>query len=139
MNIIAGARLHKKELHSIYTDIKGAFSSVPYQAFTDALTCLGSDGSFLDLIHDIQRNFYMVAKGQSSGYAKNNGVHEGNCLSPTLFCLVLNMCFTWLRARNVGYEMESAKESPLDASIKIPVNSYAGDMALLGKSRQEVT
>jgi hypothetical protein len=49
------------------------------------------------------------------------------------------MHFTWLRARNVGYEMESAKGSPLDASIKIPVNGYADDMALLGKSHQEVT
>jgi hypothetical protein len=40
MNIFADARLHKKELHIIYTDINGAFPSVPYQAFTDALHCL---------------------------------------------------------------------------------------------------
>jgi hypothetical protein len=76
MNIIADAKLHKKELHIIYTDIKGAFPSVPYKVFTDALTCLGSDGSFLDLIHDTQRNFYMVAKGpigQSSAYEKTMG------------------------------------------------------------------
>jgi hypothetical protein len=35
--------------------------------------------------------------------------------------------------------MKSAKESSLDASIKIPVNGYADDMALLGSSHQEVT
>jgi hypothetical protein len=44
MDIIADARLRKKPLHVIYTDIKGAFPSVPYQAFTDALTMLGLDG-----------------------------------------------------------------------------------------------
>jgi hypothetical protein len=30
MNIIADARLRKKPLHIIYSDIKGAFPSVPY-------------------------------------------------------------------------------------------------------------
>jgi hypothetical protein len=41
MNVIADARTNKKPLHIIYTDIKGAFPSVPYQAFTDALTSFG--------------------------------------------------------------------------------------------------
>jgi hypothetical protein len=84
----------------------------------------------------------MVAKGPtglSSAYAKNNGVHEGDCLSPTLFCLVLNMYFMWLRALNIGYEMKSAKESSLETSIKILVNGYADDMALLDTSHQEVS
>jgi hypothetical protein len=35
--------------------------------------------------------------------------------------------------------MESAKESPLGASIEVPVNGYADDMALVGMSHQEVT
>jgi hypothetical protein len=50
MNIIADARHQKKPLHIIYSDIKGAFSSVPYQAFSDVLAALGLDGAFLDLI-----------------------------------------------------------------------------------------
>lgn len=41
MNIIADARMHDKPLHIVYADIKGAFPSVPCQAFTDALTTLG--------------------------------------------------------------------------------------------------
>jgi hypothetical protein len=49
MNIIADARVRKQPLHIIYTDmIKGAFPSVPYQAFADALTSLGLGNGFLD-------------------------------------------------------------------------------------------
>lgn len=91
MNIIADAKLHKKPLHIIYTVIKGAFSSVPYQAFTDALSVLGLSNSLLALIVNTQTDFTCIAKGPigySSPQPKANGVHEGDCLSPTLFCLV---------------------------------------------------
>jgi hypothetical protein len=47
MNIIVDACTNKKPLHIIYTDMKGAFPSVPYQAFTDALTSLGLSALFL--------------------------------------------------------------------------------------------
>jgi hypothetical protein len=49
-NIIADAAYNKKLLHLFYTDIKGAFPSVSYQAFKDALTALGLNGPFLKLI-----------------------------------------------------------------------------------------
>jgi hypothetical protein len=41
IDIIADARAHQKPLHIIYADFKGAFPSVPFQAFHDALTTLG--------------------------------------------------------------------------------------------------
>jgi hypothetical protein len=140
MNVIADALRNKKPLHIVYSDIKGAFPSVPYQAFTDALTALGLDGPFLDLIQNTQKEFSCIAKGPtrlSSPKPKENGVHEGDCLSPTLFCLVINMYFLWLRSNNPGYELKSADESPLEATIKVPVNGYADDMALIGNSRDE--
>jgi hypothetical protein len=105
MNIIADARVRKKSLHIIYTDIKGAFPSVPYQAFADALTSLGLGNGFLDLIINMQTDFTCTAKGPtgySSAKPKANGVHEGDCLSPTLFCLVLNMYFRWVQSADLG-------------------------------------
>jgi hypothetical protein len=140
MNIIADARHQKKPLHTIYTDIKGAFPSVPYQAFSDALAALGLDGAFLDLIKNTQLAFTCVVKGPtgfSSAMLKQNGVYEGDCLSPTLFCLVLNMYFHWLRSEDCGYKMTSASNSATEDKIKIPVNGYADAMALIGKSHQE--
>jgi hypothetical protein len=62
-SIIADAAHNKKPLHLVYTDIKGAFPSVPYQAFIDALTALGLDGPFLELIKDTQEEFTCIAKG----------------------------------------------------------------------------
>jgi hypothetical protein len=114
MNIIADARVRKKPLHIIYTNIKGAFPSVPYQAFADALTSLGLGNGFLDLIINMQTYFTCTAKGPtgySSAKPKANGVHEGDCLSPTLFCLVLNMYFRRVQSSELGYEMLSAKYS----------------------------
>jgi hypothetical protein len=142
MNVIADAKLNKKPLHIIYSNIKGASPGVPYQAFTDALRMLGLEGPFVNMIKDTQRDFTCTARGPtgiSLPQAEHNGVHEGDCLSPTLFGLVLNMYFRWLRSRNLGYEMQSPAESPLNLRIKIPVNGYADDMALLGNSHDEVT
>jgi hypothetical protein len=140
INIIADAKTHQKPLHIIYIDIKGAFPSVPFQAFHDALTTLGLNNGFLDLGKDTQTNFTCVAKGPtglSAPKAKENGVHEGDCLSPTLFCLVLNMFFHWCRTQGLGYEMTSHPQSSADIAITIPVNGYADDMALIGKSHGE--
>lgn len=96
INILSDAKQQRKPLHIIYNDIKQAFPSVLYQAFTHALTSIGLNNDFLNLIQDTQTNFTCIAKGPtglSTPQAKVNGVHEGDCLSPTLFCLVLNMFF----------------------------------------------
>jgi hypothetical protein len=140
MNIIVDARTNKKPLHIIYTDIKGAFPSVPYQAFTDALTSLGLSGPFLNLIYDTQHDFTVIARGPT-GYSSNrpkvNGVHEGNCLSPTLFCLVLNMFFIWVASQNLGYNMEGTGPENKCFKVRVSVNGYADDMALIGNSTAE--
>jgi hypothetical protein len=140
MNIIADARVRKQPLHIIYTDIKGAFPSVPYQAFADALTSLGLGNGFLDLIINMQTDFTCTAKGPtgySSAKPKASGVHEGDCLSPTLFCLVLNMYFRWVQSAELGYEMLSIEHSSPALCVKVPVNGYADDMALIGNSHDE--
>jgi hypothetical protein len=49
------------------------------------------------------------------------------------------MYFFWIRSKELGHEMKSAPESPLNSSIKIPVNGYADDMALIGKDHAEAT
>jgi hypothetical protein len=142
MNIIADARTKKKPLHIIYTDIKGAFPSVPYQAFTDALTSLGLAGLFLDLIYNTQNNFTAIARrpiGYSSERPKLNGVHEGDCLSPTLFCLVLNMFFIWVASQNLGYNMEGTGPENKRFKARVSVNGYADDMALVGNCAAEAT
>jgi hypothetical protein len=142
MNIIADARTKKKPLHIIYTDIKGAFPSVPYQAFTDALTSLGLAGLFLDLIYNTQNNFTAIARrpiGYSSERPKLNGVHEGDCLSPTLFCLVLNMFFIWVASQNLGYNMEGTGPEKERFKARVSVNGYANDVALVSNSPAEAT
>jgi hypothetical protein len=52
MNVIADARAQDKGLHIIYTDIKKAFPSVPYQGIIDALRVLGINVNFVELIID---------------------------------------------------------------------------------------
>jgi hypothetical protein len=54
-----------------------------------------------------------------------------------MFCLVLNMFFHWCRAEGLGYEMTSHPQSSANIAITIPVNGYADDMALIGKSQGE--
>jgi hypothetical protein len=62
-NLLSHARQHDEPIHIVYTDIKGAFSSVPYRAFADALQCIGLDGPFLDFILETQTDFTITARG----------------------------------------------------------------------------
>jgi hypothetical protein len=46
MNIISDAKQQEKPLHIIFTDIKGAFPSEPFTAFTHALSSVGLNNEF---------------------------------------------------------------------------------------------
>jgi hypothetical protein len=63
INVITDARMQKKPLHIIYTDLKKAFPSTPYEAFHDALRVLGMNPDFMELIVDTQTDFVTTAKG----------------------------------------------------------------------------
>jgi hypothetical protein len=115
-NLLSHARQYDEPIHIVYTDIKGAFPSVPYRAFADALQCIGLDGPFLDFILETQTDCTITARGPtglSAPYAKTRGVHEGDCLSPTMFTLVLNMFFIWLHSENLGYITVNHHWSPI--------------------------
>jgi hypothetical protein len=136
INVITDARMQRKPLHIIYTDFKKAFPSTPYEAFHDALRVLGMNPDFMELIVDTQNDFVTTAKGPT-GLAtprkKLVGVHEGDCLSPTLFCLVMNMYSKWMNALPLAYNMEFPNNSSLQ-SLTIATNAYMDDMALLGNT-----
>jgi hypothetical protein len=139
MNIIADARARNKGLHIIYTDMKKAFPSVPYQGFIDALRVLGINENFVELIIDTQTDFFTIAKGSTglnSRRQKMVGVHEGDCLSPTLFCLVMNMYNKWINTLPIGYQLDAPLNPRLKA-ITIASSTYMDDMALIEKSANE--
>jgi hypothetical protein len=139
INGITDARMQKKPLHIIYTDFKKAFPSMPYEAFYDALRVLGMNPDFMELIVDTQTDFVTTTKGPT-GLAmprkKLVGVHEGDCLSPTLFCLVMNMYSKWMNALPLGYNMEPPNNSS-SQSVRIATIAYMDDMALLGNTASE--
>jgi hypothetical protein len=139
-NLLSHARQHDEPIHIVYTDIKGAFPSVPYRAFADALQCIGLDGSWISFLKrkPILPSHARRPTGLSAPYAKTMGVHEGDCLSPTMFTLVLNMFFIWLRSENLGYITVNHHWSPIHQQTQIPANGYADDLALIAPSNAQV-
>jgi hypothetical protein len=131
MIIIADARAQNKRLHIIYTDIKKAFPSVPYQGFIDALRVLGIIKNFVELIIDTQTDFFTIAEGPtrpSSRRQKIGWCPWGDCLSPTLFCLVMNMYNKWINTIPIGYQLDGPLNTGLK-SITIASSTYMDDMA----------
>jgi hypothetical protein len=47
------------------------------------------------------------------------------------------MYFRWVQSAELGYEMLSAEHSSPALCVKVPVNGYADDMALIGNSHDE--
>jgi hypothetical protein len=139
INIITDAPMQRKPLHVIYTDSKKAFPSTPYEAFHDALRVLGMNPDFMELIVDTQTDFVTTAKGPTGLATRRKklvGIHEGDCLSRTLFCLVMNMYSKWMNALPLGYNMEPPNNTSLK-SFRIATNAYMDDMALLGNTASE--
>jgi hypothetical protein len=93
----------------------------------------------MELIVDTQTDFVTTAKGPiglATPRKKLVGAHEGDCLSPTLLCLVMNMFSKWMNALPLGYNMEPPNNSSLQ-SLRIATNAYMDDMALLGNTASE--
>jgi hypothetical protein len=64
INVITDARMQRKPLHIIYTDLKKAFPSTPYEAFHDALRVLGMNPDFMECIVDTQLTLLQEQKAQ---------------------------------------------------------------------------
>jgi hypothetical protein len=88
---------------------------------------------------DTQTDFVTTAKGPTGLATRRKklvGIHEGDCLSRTLFCLVMNMYSKWMNALPLGYNMEPPNNTSLK-SFRIATNAYMDDMALLGNTASE--
>lgn len=121
--LIDDALINKKELILLHLDLKAAFYSVPHDAIYAAMQAIGLSGSILELIKNIYKNHVMVDPDTGINVQVTTGVIVGDCISPTLFNIVLE--FLLSQVTHQGY-----------AGINRMM--YADDIVLIGTSVNEI-
>ena len=80
--------------YSLYIDFNNAFKSLPHTSFRTVLSRLNFQTPLLSLIQSLYRaprNFPVVSGPTYSSNLQTRGVCQGCPMSPTLFCLYLNV------------------------------------------------
>ncbi len=150
LNFIVRLYLSKnKRLYCAFVDYRKAFDLVDRVLLWRKLVSMGVNGLFLRVVH----NLYARAKScvktsgsgdQSSFFASNVGVRQGENLSPLLFALFLTDLVPFLAGKFSGLTelcnviRDSLSDEEVEVYMKLYVLLYADDTIVLAESPQEL-
>ena len=80
----------KTKLFSAFVDFEKAFDTVPRMQLWHKLLQHNITGTFFRIIHQMYQDLILVNNQQSTLFPCNNGIRQGENLSPILFSLYLN-------------------------------------------------
>ena len=129
----------KKKMYCAFVDFMKAFDTVWRAGLWHNMLLNNINGKMYDVIFNMYCNIkscIVFNKCKSDYFACDNGVRQGENLSPFLFSLFLNDLETFLEAKNVtGLESISGDlENLLNIYLKLFIILYADDTVILSES-----
>ena len=109
LHVIKHAHRNDKPLYIISTDVRKAFDTVAYEAFTKSLTLLGFRPNVVNLFSSLQSQFNCRVRtpaGMSDQFEVGRGCKQGCSLSPLRFILVYDIFLKYLEFKKAGYKWE---------------------------------
>ena len=122
----------RKDTHACFIDFSKAFDDVDRKLLICKLVECKIVGPILDLIKQLYSNTtnYVRLNGRfSDGFSSENGVMQGNNLSPTLFSVFINGLLQELSGSAVGIKL---------GSMLINHLAYADDIVLLAENESDL-
>jgi hypothetical protein len=125
-------------------DFEKAFDTVEHAPLWDALTELGVQAEYVDLIKMLYREQQctVLAGSESRPFALERGVKQGDPVSSLLFLAVVEVCFRRLKAkwnrlnlRRAGRYYGVVVDDPCDPLTNL---RFADDVILVAASRKDV-
>ena len=123
----------KSPLYLCFIDLSKAFDSIPKHKLVERLNEMLPNSRILKLIKHLinDKSYRILYDGQESElFTLNNGIPQGDSLSPTLFCLYMNRMYQIL-----DDNLDSL--DPINiGSNKLCAIGYADDILLYSESQQ---
>ena len=142
IHIIKHAQRNKKKLYMVSTDVRKAFDTVSYQAFSASLESMGFSNGLCRLIDSLQNEFTCTVRtpcGMSEKIQVNRGCKQGCSLSPLRFILVYDMFLRYLEHSGKGYKWEIRHEGHPTPHVAVPACALADDMIMFSDNAEDFT
>jgi hypothetical protein len=133
--IMDDARIHNKQIHTLYLDLAKAYDSVPHELIKRTLMYYKIPKREIIRIMEIYKDnkaIIYTPHGKTESIPIKNGVKQGDTLSPLLFILVINVLLESLENTNAGYTFHKNK------NLHIPCISYVDDLTLFTDSPEKL-
>ena len=123
---------NKKKLYTCFVDFKKAFDSIWHEGLFYKRSKNKINGNFLDLIKNIYKHTRCAVKVDNkltNFFEYNNGIRQGDLLSPTLFNIFVNDLFD---------EIDSVNTSPVNLNDEEKFSSlmYADDLVMISTTKE---
>ena len=134
--VIDDAIENNKELYVMYLDFAKAYDSVEHEMLERTLMYYKVPKTMIDMIMNLYKdnkaNIYTPHGITENSIRIENGVKQGDTLSPLLFILFINPLLTKLRKSKLGYKFGEKER------ITVPNVTYSDDNTLMTSSEEEM-
>ncbi|CAB4403165.1 unnamed protein product [Rhizophagus irregularis] len=148
-NFIEDARENKKELWVLTQDMKKAFDSVGLEVLNRALLRIDIPASLAEWIIALFKHRFLriaTAYGLSDGFIGNDGIDQGDALSPLLWRIFYDPLLVGIQqTKDSGYEMKVTWPNDINDPItwtqyrlQVPVCAYMDDTVFLESSKSRM-
>ena len=136
-------KLKKKKLFVTFVDFEKAFDKVWRDGLWCKLLLNNINGKMYKVIYNMYQNIksrIVYNNTVSDFFDCNNGVRQGENLSPFLFSMYLNDLEQFLNDRNVNglTSITEDFEIELDVYLKLFVLLYADDTVIMSESKEDM-
>lgn len=131
VDMIEDAKYTNNELHLAYVDCKKAFDSEHHQAILDTLEVYGTGQKFTNIIKAIYTNCptnFVINGDKSQDFYIEQGVQQGDTLSPLLFITTINPLLEWINQDQNGYTYAQG--------LVISIITYCDDLVLVSSNHE---
>lgn len=128
---ISNAKNTGKAIHLVFLDIAKAYDSVPHWALQQTLENYGMTKADVNIIMNMvtgNKTKLNTAYGLTYSMEIDEGVRQGDGISPTLYALFLNPLIEWLDQSTEGYKI---------GNHSTKIGAYADDMAIIAGSGKD--